>query len=128
MASKQHDETLGKDSASSGDMEDVTRFDGPVADVSHHSDDLLQDESSAIAGLGRRGLGVEGMEGVVGNIMNAPDARTGGAEATGEFEWREDKAETLEFDGVFDVENFNMSDPAVAHKMIQDAHSQKYST
>ena len=67
------------------------------------------------------------MQGSVGNIMNAPDASAGGAEATGEFEWREDKAETLEFDGVFDLENFNMSDPAVVHMMIQAAYSQKYS-
>jgi hypothetical protein len=121
MASKQNDETLGKDSAPSGDMEDVARFDGPAGDVSHHSEDLLQDGSSTIPALamGGRGLGAEGMEGLVGNIVNAPDASAGGAEATGEFEWREDKAETLEFDGVFDVENFNVSDPAFAHKMIQ---------
>ena len=115
---------MQKDSASSsGGMEDVTRFEGPVDHDSHHSDDLLQDDTSAMqaeSGLAPTEMGAEEMEGLVGNILNAPGASADRDGATGDFAWPDETAAPLEFDGVFDVENFNVSDPAVAHQMLQD--------
>ena len=121
-------------------VDGVTRFDGANANALPHessqSDDYLQQRGGASSSNtdmtagehAAKGKAVWG-QGGIGEILNAPGGPLDlGSMNTGsvggfrppEYDMFEEELKKLEFDGVFDVEHVNMSDPAVIHQLLHD--------
>jgi hypothetical protein len=123
-------------------VDGVTRFDGANGNALPHessqSEDYLQQRGGASSSDtdmtagghagGEKGEAMWG-QGGIGEILNAPGGPLDlGSMNTGsvgrfrppEYEMFEEELKKLEFDGVFDVEHVNVSDPAVVHQLLHD--------
>ena len=104
----------------SGEGSAVTHFEGSTPHVHGKPSSFAWDAHLGTKGAGSGGgVDVDGDSGI-GHILNyVPTA--GGNASIPDFGQFEDQArEAFEFDGVFDCEKVNASDPAVLHQFMKD--------